>query len=58
MANTTDSAPFAVARELSFSLFNSTVAISRKRTKSSPFDEIIKLLSCSTDFVVVSTLLR
>ena len=58
MPNTTESAPFAVARELSLSLFNSMVAISRRRTKSSPREATIKLPNCSTDFVVVSTLLR
>ena len=56
--NTTESEPFAVARELSFSLFNSIVAISRNRTSSLPLVLTIKLPKSSTDFVVVSTLLR
>ena len=56
IANTTESAPFATARELSLDLFNSISAISRKRTNLSPLDVTIKLPNSSTDFVVVSTL--
>ena len=56
IANTTESEPFATARELSLDLFNSTSAISRKRTSLSPLDATIRLPNSSTDFVVVSTL--
>ena len=56
IANTTESAPFATARELSLDLFNSISAISRKRTNLSPLEVTIKFLNSSTDLVVVSTL--